>query len=57
MVDRHIKKMIATLNEKARQEKEPITKTLSDYKQLLQKAKELEKKENKIQQSREDASI
>jgi hypothetical protein len=37
MVDRHIKKMIATLNEKARQEKEPLAKTLSDYKQLLEK--------------------
>ena len=44
MVDRHIEKMIATLKEKVKQEKEPITKTLSDYKQLLEKAKELEKK-------------
>jgi hypothetical protein len=57
MVDRHIEKMIATLKEKVRQETEPLTKTLSDYKQLLEKAKELEKKENKIRQSREDASI
>ena len=57
MVDRHIEKMIATLKEKARQEKEPLTKTLSDYKQLLEKANEIEKRENKIGQSREDASI
>jgi hypothetical protein len=57
MVDCHIEKMIATLKEKAKQEKEPLTKTLSEYKQLLEQAKELEKKENKIQQSREDASI
>jgi uncharacterized protein YicC (UPF0701 family) len=57
MVDRHIEKMIATLKEIVRQEKEPLTKTLSDYKQLLEKAKKLEKKENKIRQSREDASI
>jgi len=57
MVDRHIEKMIATLKEKARQENEPLTKMLLDYKQLLEKAKELEKRENKIRQSREDASI
>jgi hypothetical protein len=34
MVDRHIEKMIATLREKAQHEKEPLTKTLVDYKQF-----------------------
>jgi DNA repair exonuclease SbcCD ATPase subunit len=57
MVDRHIEKMIATLREKAQHEKEPLTKTLMDYKQQLEKAKEIEKREDKIQQSRDDASI
>ena len=57
MVDRHIEKMIATLREKAQHEKEPLTKTLVDYKQQLEKAKEIEKREDKIQQSRDDASI
>jgi predicted Holliday junction resolvase-like endonuclease len=57
MVDRHIEKMIATLREKAKQEKEPLTKMLLEYKQLLEQAKEIEKRENKIRQSREDASI
>ena len=56
MVDRHIEKMIATLREKARHEKESLTKTLVDYKQQLDKAKEIEKREDKIQQSRDDAS-
>ena len=56
MVDRHIEKMIATLREKARHEKESLTKTLMDYKQQLEKAKEIEKREHKIQQSRDDAS-
>jgi hypothetical protein len=56
MVDRHIEKMIATLREKARHEKESRTKTLVDYKQQLDKAKEIEKREDKIQQSRDDAS-
>jgi hypothetical protein len=57
MIDRHIEKMIATLREKAKQEKEPLTKMLLKNKQLLEQAKELEKRENKIRQSREDASI
>jgi DNA repair exonuclease SbcCD ATPase subunit len=57
MVDRHIEKMIATLREKAHHEKEPLMKTLVDYKQQLEKAKEIEKREDKIQQSRDDASI
>jgi len=57
MVDRHIEKMIATLREKARHEKESLTKMLVDYKQQLEKAKEIEKREDKIQQSRDDASI
>ena len=56
MVDRHIEKMIATLREKAQHEKEPLTKTLMDYKQQLEKAKEIEKREHKTQQSRDDAS-
>ena len=56
MVDRHIEKMIATLREKTRHEKELITKTLVDYKQELEKAKEIEKREHKTQQSRDDAS-
>ena len=57
MVDRHIEKMIATLGEKARHEKESLTKMLVDYKQQLEKAKGIEKREDKIQQSRDDASI
>jgi hypothetical protein len=57
MIDRHIEKMITTLREKAKQEKEPLTKMLLESKQLLEQAKELEKRENKIRQSREDASI
>ena len=57
MVDRHIEKMIATLREKTRHEKESVTKTLVDYKQQLEKAKEIEKREHKTQQSRDDASI
>ena len=56
MVDRHIEKMIATLRENARHEKESLTKTLVDYKQQLEKAKEIEKREHKTQQSRDDAS-
>lgn len=55
-IDRHIEKMIATLREKARHEKESLTKTLVDYKQQLEKAKEIEKREHKTQQSRDDAS-
>jgi hypothetical protein len=51
MVDRHVEKMIATLREKAQHEKEPLTKTLVDYKQQLEKAKEIEKREHKTQQS------
>jgi hypothetical protein len=57
MVDRHIEKMITTLREKAQHEKEPFTKTLMDYKQQLKKTKVIEKREDKIQQSRDDASI
>ena len=56
MVDRHIEKMIATLREKTRHEKESLTKTLVNYKQQLAKAKEIEKMEHKTQQSRDDAS-
>jgi hypothetical protein len=56
MVDRHIDKMIATLREKAQHEKELRTKTLLDYKQQLEKAKEIEKREHKTQHSRDDAS-
>ena len=56
MVDRHIDKMIATLRQKAQHEKESRTKTLVDYKQQLQKAKEIEKREHKTNQSRDDAS-
>jgi phosphoglycerate-specific signal transduction histidine kinase len=57
MVDRHIEKMIATLREKTRHEKELITKTLVDYKQELEKAKEIEKREHKTQQSKDDACL
>jgi hypothetical protein len=46
-------KMIATLREKTRHEKESLTKTLVDYKQQLEKAKEIEKREHKTQQSRD----
>jgi molecular chaperone DnaK (HSP70) len=56
MVDRHIDKMIATLREKARHEQDSLTKTLMDYKQQLEKAKAIEKREHKLQQSRDDAS-
>jgi hypothetical protein len=56
MVDRNIDKMIATLRQKAQHEKESRTKTLVDYKQQLQKAKEIEKREHKTHQSRDDAS-
>jgi hypothetical protein len=56
MVDRHIEKMIATLREKTQHEKEPVTKMLVDSKQQLEKAKEIEKREHKTQQSRDYAS-
>ena len=56
MVDRHIEKMIATFREKTRHEKELLTKTLVDYKQQLEKAKEIGKMEHKTEQSRDDAS-
>ena len=56
MVDRQIELMIATLRQKAQHEKESRTKTLVDYKQQLEKAKEIEKREHKTQQSRDDAS-
>ena len=56
MVDRHTDKMIATLRQNAQHEKESLTKTLADYKQQLEKAKEIEKREHKTQQSRDDAS-
>ena len=56
MVDRHIEKMIATLKEKASNEKEPGTKMLSECKQQLGKANQIEKREEKIRQSRDDAS-
>jgi hypothetical protein len=52
----HIEKMIATLREKARHEQDSLTKTLMDYKQQLEKAKAIEKREHKLQQSRDDAS-
>ena len=55
MVDRHIEKMIATLQQKAHNEIESLAKMLADYKQLLEKAREIEKRENKIIQSRDDA--
>jgi F0F1-type ATP synthase membrane subunit b/b' len=50
-------KMIATLRQNAQHEKESLTKTLADYKQQLEKAKEIEKREHKTQQSRDDASF
>ena len=56
MVDRHIEKMIATLKEKASHEKESLTKMLSDCKQQLENAKAIEKREEKVRQSRDDAS-
>jgi DNA repair exonuclease SbcCD ATPase subunit len=56
MVDRYTDKMIATLRQKAQHEKESLTKILADYKQQLEKAKEIEKREHKTQQSRDDAS-
>jgi hypothetical protein len=40
--NRHIEKMIATWREKAQHEKDSLTKTLMDYKQQLEKTKELE---------------
>jgi hypothetical protein len=52
MIDRHIEKMIATLKEKASHEKESLTKMLSDCKQQLKNAKAIEKKEEKVRQSR-----
>jgi hypothetical protein len=42
--------MIATLRQKAQHEKESLTKTLADYKQQLEKAKEIEKREHKQMQ-------
>jgi serine phosphatase RsbU (regulator of sigma subunit) len=56
MVDRHIEKMIATLKEKASHETESLTKMLSDCKQQLENAKAMEKREEKLRQSRDDAS-
>ena len=56
MVDRHIEKMIATLKDKASQETESLTKMLSDCKQQLENAKAIEKREEKVRQSRDDAS-
>ena len=56
MVDRHIEKMIMNLREKARHEKEQLTKMLSDCKQQLENAKTIEKREKKIRQFRYDAS-
>jgi Sec-independent protein translocase protein TatA len=56
MIDRHIGKMIATLKEKANHEKESLTKMLSDCKQQLENAKAIKKREEKIQQSRDDDS-
>ena len=56
MVDCHIETMIAILRQKAQHEKESRTKTLVDYKQQLEKAREIEKRENKISQSTDDAS-
>jgi flagellar motility protein MotE (MotC chaperone) len=56
MVDRHIEKMIATLKEKASHEKDSLTKMLSDCKQQLENAKAIEKREEKVRQSIDDAS-
>ena len=56
MIDRHIEKRIATLKEKANHEKESLTKMLSDCKQQLENAKAIKKREEKIQQSRDDDS-
>jgi hypothetical protein len=56
MVDRHIEKMIATLKEKTSHKKESLTKMLSDCKQQLENTKAIEKKEEKVRQSRDDAS-
>jgi hypothetical protein len=56
MVDRHIEKMIATLKEKTSHEKKSLTKMLSDCKQQLENAKAIEKREEKVRQSRDDAS-
>jgi DNA invertase Pin-like site-specific DNA recombinase len=49
--------MIATLKEKASHEKDSLTKMLSDCKQQLENAKAIEKREEKVRQSRDDASI
>jgi hypothetical protein len=38
------------------QQRSLLTKTLVDYKQELEKAKDIEKREHKTQQSRDDAS-
>jgi hypothetical protein len=56
MVDHHIEKMIATLKENASHETESLTKMLSDCKQQLENAKAMEKREEKVRQSRDDAS-
>ena len=56
MVDHHIEKMIATLKEKTSHEKKSLTKMLSDCKQQLENAKAIEKREEKVRQSRDDAS-
>jgi predicted Holliday junction resolvase-like endonuclease len=56
MVDHHIEKMIATLKEKASHETESLTKMLSDCKQQLENEKAMEKREEKVRQSRDDAS-
>ena len=56
MVDHHIEKMIATLKEKANHEKDSLTKMLSDCKQQLENAKAIEKREEKVRQSIDDAS-
>jgi hypothetical protein len=55
MVDRHIEKMITTLKENASHEKESLTKMLSECKQQLEDARAIEKREEKIRQSRDDA--
>jgi hypothetical protein len=46
-----------TLKEKANHEKESLTKMLSDCKQQLENAKAINKREEKIQQSRDDANM
>jgi hypothetical protein len=47
--------MITTLKENASHEKESLTKMLSDCKQQLEDARAIEKREEKIRQSRDDA--